>query len=184
MRRHTEPPLSREKVLQNDAKNKLIRKNPFAWAHAPGHVLLTMYSTTKDIIHFTEMTQWNSWRTSVCSWVDVSSTFAITDHFFQKVKFHDVNFKIMVMVSCLKQGSEMCNFRRVVLTRGVAAYTPLCTPVPRMWKLNKKQKQNRETKKKSKRYIRDSKVNTGVANGSVPQNICSSGFTGLEIWKK
>ena len=32
-----------------------------------------------------------------------------------------------------------------------------------------------ETKKKSKRYIRDSRVNTGAANGSVPQNICSSG---------
>ena len=63
------------------------------------------------------------------------------------------------MVSCLRQGSEMCNFRRVVLTRGVAAYTPLCTRVPRRSKLNKKQKQNRETKKKSKRYIRDSKVN-------------------------
>ena len=64
------------------------------------------------------------------------------------------------MVSCLKQGSEMCNFRRVVLTRtGVSAYTPLCTRVPRMSKFNKKQKQNRETKKKSKRYIRDSKVN-------------------------
>ena len=39
----------------------------------------------------------------------------------------------------------------------------------------KKQKQNRETKKKSKRYIRDNRVNTGAANGSVPQNICSSG---------
>ena len=66
----------------------------------------------------------------------------------------------MVMVSCLKQGSEMCNFRRVVLTRtGVSAYTPLCTRVPRMSKFNKKQKQNRETKKKSKRYTRDSKVN-------------------------
>ena len=70
----------------------------------------------------------------------------------------------MVMVSCLKQGSEMCNFRRVVLTRtGVSAYTPLCTRVPRMSKFNKKQKQNRETKKKSKRYIRVSRVNTGVA---------------------
>ena len=33
------------------------------------------------------------------------------------------------------------------------------TRVPRMSKFNKKQKQNRETKKKSKRYIRDSKVN-------------------------
>ena len=56
----------------------------------------------------------------------------------------------------------MCNFRRVVLTRtGVSAYTPLCTrvPRPRMSKFNKKQKQNRETKKKSKRYIRDSEVN-------------------------
>ena len=64
------------------------------------------------------------------------------------------------MVSCLKQDSEMCNFRRVVLTRtGVSAYTPLGTRVPRMSKFNKKQKQNRETKKKSKRYIRDSKVN-------------------------
>ena len=79
------------------------------------------------------------------------------------------------MVSCLKQGSEMCNFRRVVLISGVAAYTPLCTPVPRMSKLNKKQKQNRETKKKSKRYIKNSKVNTGAVNGSIPQNICSSG---------
>ena len=70
----------------------------------------------------------------------------------------------------------MCNFRRVVLTRtGVSAYTPLCTRVPRMSKFNKKQKQNRETKKKSKRYIRVSRVNTGAANGSVPQNICSSG---------
>ena len=56
-RRHTGPPFLREKVLQNDSKNKLIRENPFAWAHAPGHVLLTMYSTPKDIIHFTEITQ-------------------------------------------------------------------------------------------------------------------------------
>ena len=88
------------------------------------------------------------------------------------------------MVSCLKQGSERCNFRRVVLTRGVAAYTSLCTRVPRMSKLNKKQKQSRETKKKSKRYIRDSKVNTGTANGSVPQNICSSGQVLLVLlWK-
>ena len=57
MRRHTGPPFLREKVLQNDSKNKLIRENPFAWAHALGHVLLTMYSTPKDIIHFTEITQ-------------------------------------------------------------------------------------------------------------------------------
>ena len=57
----------------------------------------------------------------------------------------------------------------------MSAYTPLCTRVSRMSKFNKKQKQNRETKKKSKRYIRVSRVNTGVANGSVPQNICSSG---------
>ena len=38
MRRHTGPPFLREKVLQNDSKNKLIRENPFAWAHALGHV--------------------------------------------------------------------------------------------------------------------------------------------------
>ena len=57
-------------------------------------------------------------------------------------------------------------------------YAIMHARVPRMSKLNKKQKQNGETKKKSKKYIRDSKVNTGAASGSVPQktqNICSSG---------
>ena len=140
MRRHTGPPFLREKVLQNDSKNKLIREHPFAWAYAPGHVLLTMYSTPKDIIHSTEIIQWNSSRTSVCSWSMCLLLLWSLTIFFLKVKFHDVNFKIRVMVSCLKQGSEMCNFRRVVLTRGVAAYTSLCTRVPRMSKLNKKTK--------------------------------------------
>ena len=57
----------------------------------------------------------------------------------------------MVMVSCLKQGSEMCNFRRVVLTRtGVSAYTPLCTRVPRMSKFNKKQNKIEKQRKRAK----------------------------------